>query len=59
VSLLSRLRAVVSSEAGTTFLEYIIVAAVAVTIVLGAIQAFFGGVADVWNRVMSMLTGAA
>lgn len=48
-----------SSEAGTTFLEYIIVAAVAVTIVLGAIQAFFGGVAQVWTRLMSMITGAA
>lgn len=57
--MLARLRAVVSSEAGTTFLEYIIVAAVAVTIVLGAIQAFFGGVSQVWTRLMSMITGAA
>lgn len=57
--MLARLRAVVSSEAGTTFLEYIIVAAVAVTVILGAIQAFFGGVAQVWTRLMSMITGAA
>ncbi|MGH2805225.1 MAG: hypothetical protein ACRDL4_19645 [Thermoleophilaceae bacterium] len=47
------------SEAGTTFIEYVVVAAVAMVLILGAIQAFFGGVAQLWVRLTSMVTGAA
>lgn len=46
-------------ERGTAFIEYIIVAAVAVVVVLGAVQAFFGGVAEMWDRLTAMVTGAA
>lgn len=56
---LKRLRHVASSEEGTTFIEYVVVAAVAVVLILGAVQAFFGGVADVWIRLTQMVTGAA
>jgi hypothetical protein len=28
-------------------------------LVLGAVQAFFGGVADVWARLTQMVSGAA
>ncbi len=56
---LKRLRQVASSEEGTTFIEYVVVAAVAVVLILGAVQAFFGGVADVWIRLTQMVTGAA
>jgi Flp pilus assembly pilin Flp len=56
---LSRMRAVGSSEAGTTFIEYVVVAAVAVVLILGAIQAFFGGVAEMWINLTSMVTGSA
>jgi Flp pilus assembly pilin Flp len=56
---LKRLRQVASSEEGTIFIEYVVVAAVAVVLILGAIQAFFGGVADVWIRLTQMVTGAA
>jgi Flp pilus assembly pilin Flp len=48
-----------SSEDGTTFIEYVVVAAVAVALILGAVQAFFGGVADVWTRLTQMVAGAA
>jgi Flp pilus assembly pilin Flp len=54
-----RLRLVASSEEGTTFIEYVVVAAVAVVLILGAVQAFFGGVADVWIRLTEMVAGAA
>lgn len=59
VPFLSRIRAVGSSEAGTTFIEYVVVAAVAVVLILGAIQSFFGGVADMWIRLTAMVTGSA
>lgn len=55
---LYRATAATKDEAGTTFIEYIVVAAVAVVLILGAIQAFFGGVADLWNRVTAMIAGA-
>jgi Flp pilus assembly pilin Flp len=48
-----------SSEEGTTFIEYVVVAAVAVVLILGVIQAFFGSVADVWTRLTQMVSGAA
>lgn len=54
-----RLRLALRSEEGTTFIEYVVVAAVAVVLILGAIQAFFGGVADMWTRLTSMVTGSA
>jgi Flp pilus assembly pilin Flp len=56
---LKRLRHVASSEGGTTFIEYVVVAAVAVVLILGAVQTFFGSVADVWVRLTQMVTGAA
>jgi Flp pilus assembly pilin Flp len=56
---LKRLRRVASSEGGTTFIEYVVVAAVAVVLILGAVQAFFGSVADVWVQLTQMVTGAA
>ena len=56
---LTRLRRAASSEDGTTFIEYVVVAAVAVVLILGAVQAFFGGVADVWVQLTQMVTGAA
>lgn len=56
---LSRIRTVASSEDGTTFIEYVVVAAVAVVLILGAIQSFFGGVADMWIRLTAMVTGSA
>jgi Flp pilus assembly pilin Flp len=56
---LKRLRQVASSEEGTIFIEYVVVAAVAVVLILGAVQAFFGGVADAWIRLTQMVTGAA
>jgi Flp pilus assembly pilin Flp len=55
----ARLRFALRSEEGTTFIEYVVVAAVAVVLILGAIQAFFGGVADMWVRLTSMVTGSA
>lgn len=54
-----RLRLVASSEEGTTFIEYVVVAAVAVVLILGAVQTFFGSVADVWTRLTQMVSGAA
>lgn len=47
------------SQAGDIFIEYVIVAAVAVALILGVIQAFFGSVAALWSRLASMITGAA
>ena len=55
----ARLRLALRSEEGTIFIEYVVVAAVAVVLILGAIQAFFGGVADMWIRLTSMVTGSA
>jgi Flp pilus assembly pilin Flp len=55
----ARLRLALRSEEGTTFIEYVVVASVAVVLILGAIQAFFGGVADMWIRLTSMVTGSA
>jgi Flp pilus assembly pilin Flp len=55
----SRFEALLSSEEGTTFIEYVVVAAVAVVLILGAIQAFFGGVAHMWVHLTSVVTGSA
>ena len=55
----ARLKTMLFSEAGTTFIEYVVVAAVAVVLILGAIQSFFGGVAQLWARLTGMVTGAA
>lgn len=54
----SRIRSLKSNEDGTTFIEYVVVAAVAVVLILGAIQAFFGGVAEMWINLTSMVTGS-
>jgi Flp pilus assembly pilin Flp len=48
-----------SSEDGTTFIEYVVVAAVACVLILGAIQSFFGGLANMWTRLTAMVTGSA
>ena len=56
---LSRIHSLKSNEDGTTFIEYVVVAAVAVVLILGAIQAFFGGVAEMWINLTSMVTGSA
>ncbi len=58
VPLLVRVHIALSSERGTTFIEYVVVAAVAMVFILGAIQAFFGGLASMWNRLTSTVTGA-
>lgn len=55
----ARLTAMPGSEAGTTFIEYVVVAAVAMVLIVGAIQAFFGGVAQMWARLTGLVTGAA
>lgn len=56
---LRRLGVPARSEDGTTFIEYVVVAAVAVVMILSAIQAFFGGLANMWIRLTSMVTGSA
>lgn len=56
---LSGVRPLMSNEDGTTFIEYVVVAAVAVVLILGAIQAFFGGVAQMWTDLTAMVTGSA
>lgn len=56
--MLLKVRVALSSERGTTFIEYVVVAAVAMVFILGAIQAFFGGLANMWIRLTSMVTGA-
>lgn len=52
--LLSSLR---SSERGEAFVEYVVLAALAVLVILGAVQAFFGGVAALFQRIASSLSG--
>lgn len=54
-----RIRSLKSNEDGTTFIEYVVVAAVAVVLILGAIQAFFGGVAQMWTNLTAVVTGSA
>lgn len=55
----SRIRRLASSEDGTAFIEYVILATVAVVVVLGAIQVFFGGVAEMWASLTDSLNGAS
>ena len=52
--LFSRVRA---SERGEAFVEYVVLAALAVLVILGAVQAFFGGVASLFQRIGSSLSG--
>jgi Flp pilus assembly pilin Flp len=40
-----------NSERGEAYVEYVCLAALAVLIILVAVQYFFGGVADVFNRL--------
>lgn len=46
-----------SSERGEAFVEYVVLAALAVLVILGAVQAFFGGVAALFQRIGSSLSG--
>lgn len=52
-----RLSACVSDARGEVYVEYAVLAALAVLVILGAVQFFFGGVADVFTRLGDALRG--
>jgi Flp pilus assembly pilin Flp len=53
----ARLWRLLPSERGQAFVEYVVLAALAVLVILGAVQAFFGGVAALFQRIGSSLQG--
>jgi len=52
-----KLRHRLSGEAGEVYVEYTVLAAVAVLVILFAIQYFFGGIAQVFQRMGDVLRG--
>ncbi len=46
-----------SQEDGTAYIEYIVLAAVAVIVLLAVIQGFFGGIANLFTRLTNTLNG--
>lgn len=50
-------RIFVRAQEGAAYVEYVILAAVAVLILLGTIQLFFGGIRQVFERLIDVLTG--
>lgn len=52
-----RLRRLATDEAGQSYIEYVVVAAVALLVILGAVQFFFGGVANLFQRIGNTLNG--
>ncbi len=47
----------VSGDGGEVYVEYAVLAAVAVLVILFAIQYFFGGIAQVFQRMGDVLRG--
>lgn len=54
-SLLVQLR---HSDAGQAYVEYVVLGALAVLVILGALQIFFNSISVLFNRIAQMLVSA-
>jgi Flp pilus assembly pilin Flp len=52
-----RLISALSSESGEAYVEYVTLAGLAILVILGAVQYFFGGIADLFQRLGDVLRG--
>jgi Flp pilus assembly pilin Flp len=50
-------QATAASENGTAYIEYVVLGAVALIALLGVIQAFFGGISNLFSRLTDMING--
>ena len=50
-------QATAAPETGTAYLEYVVLGAVALIALLGVIQAFFGGISNLFSRLTDMING--
>lgn len=44
-------------ENGTAYIEYVVLGAVALIALLGVVQAFFGGISNLFSRLTDMING--
>ncbi len=44
-------------ERGDVFIEYVVLAGVAVLVIMGAVQYFGGGIAEMFHRLIDTVTG--
>jgi len=54
---LIRLISELSSESGEAYVEYVTLAGLAILVILGTVQYFFGGIADLFQRLGDVLRG--
>jgi Flp pilus assembly pilin Flp len=52
-----RLKRIVKDEAGNAYVEYVVLSAVAVLVILAAVQFFFGSIAALFQRIAQSLLG--
>lgn len=50
-------RMLVRAQEGAAYVEYVILAAVAILVLLGTVQLFFGGIRQVFERLIDALSG--
>lgn len=56
-AILTALRSLQSSERGEVYVEYVVLSALAVLVILGAVQYFFGAVSGLFQRIGDSLGG--
>ncbi len=56
-AILSALVSLRSSERGEVYVEYVVLSALAVLVILGAVQYFFGAVSGLFQRIGDSLGG--
>jgi Flp pilus assembly pilin Flp len=56
-AILSALYSLRSSERGEVYVEYVVLSALAVLVILGAVQYFFGAVSGLFQRIGDSLGG--
>lgn len=56
--ILSRLLELVHSDAGQAYVEYVVIGALAVLVILGSLQIFFNSISTLFTRIAQMLSAA-
>lgn len=52
-----RLISLRNSDSGEAYVEYVTLAGLAILVILGTVQYFFGGIADLFQRLGDMMRG--
>lgn len=53
----ARLFSALSADSGEAYVEYVTLAGLAILVILGSVQYFFGGISDLFQRLGDVLRG--